>query len=140
MTGCERGLPDDETFSTLLSYTVVTCTTRRCSRRACKGDESAFAELFGRYQRRIYQYASRMCGSAAGDDVVQTFLAVLTGRGRHSLPVAIHVASAPPYEPHVLAATLDARFFAELPARLIGDFGYDRDLRDHTSARPTASR
>jgi RNA polymerase sigma-70 factor (ECF subfamily) len=51
-------------------------------RRACKGEESAFCELFGRYQRRIYQYASRMCGFAAGDDVVQeTFLAVLKARG-----------------------------------------------------------
>lgn len=46
--------------------------------RACKGDEAAFCELFARYQRRIYQYASRMCGPGAGDDIVQdTFLAVL---------------------------------------------------------------
>jgi RNA polymerase sigma-70 factor (ECF subfamily) len=51
-------------------------------RRACNGNESAFSELFARYQRRIYQYAARMCGRAAADDVVQeTFLAVLnTGR------------------------------------------------------------
>ncbi len=47
-------------------------------RRACNGTESAFSELFARYQRRIYQYAARMCGRAAADDVVQdTFLAVL---------------------------------------------------------------
>jgi RNA polymerase sigma-70 factor (ECF subfamily) len=51
-------------------------------RRARKGDESAFCELFDRYERRIHQYASRMCGSAAGDDVVQeTFLAVLKAPG-----------------------------------------------------------
>ena len=48
-------------------------------RRARKGHESAFSDLFGRYQRRLYQYAARMCGRAAADDVVQeAFLALLT--------------------------------------------------------------
>jgi len=42
-------------------------------RRACNGNESAFSELFGRYQRRIYQYAARM---ATGTD-----FSVGTGRG-----------------------------------------------------------
>jgi RNA polymerase sigma-70 factor, ECF subfamily len=55
--------------------------------RASEGDEAAFGELYARYQRQIYHYAARMCGGAAGDDVVQeTFLAVLhpgqsTGQG-----------------------------------------------------------
>jgi RNA polymerase sigma-70 factor, ECF subfamily len=47
-----------------------------------RGDESAFCELFDRYQRRLYQYAAQMCGSAAADDIVQeTFLAVLKADG-----------------------------------------------------------
>jgi RNA polymerase sigma-70 factor (ECF subfamily) len=51
--------------------------------RASKGDETAFGELYARYQRQIYHYAARMCGVAAGDDVVQeTFLAVLRQGGR----------------------------------------------------------
>ena len=46
--------------------------------RASEGDEAAFGELYARYQRQIFHYAARMCGVAAGDDVVQeTFLAVL---------------------------------------------------------------
>jgi RNA polymerase sigma-70 factor (ECF subfamily) len=50
-------------------------------RRASEGDEAAFGELYARYQRQIYHYAARMCGGAAGDDVVQeTFLAVLRPR------------------------------------------------------------
>jgi transposase len=49
---------------------------------------------------------------------------------RHGLPVAVHVASASPYEPHLVPATLDARFLPELPARLIGDRGYDSDALD----------
>ncbi len=51
---------------------------------------------------------------------------------RHGLPVAVHVASASPYEPHLVPATLDARFFADLPTRLIGDRGYDSDALDKT--------
>jgi transposase len=48
----------------------------------------------------------------------------------HGLPLAVHVASASPYEPHLVPATLDARFLRELPARLIGDRGYDSDPLD----------
>jgi transposase len=42
------------------------------------------------------------------------------------------VASASPYEPHLVPATLDARFLADLPTRLIGDRGYDSDALDAT--------
>jgi transposase len=49
---------------------------------------------------------------------------------RHGLPIAVHVASASPYEPHLVPATLDARFLQDLPPRLIGDRGYDSDLLD----------
>ena len=48
----------------------------------------------------------------------------------HGLPLAVHVASASPYEPHLVPATLDAHFLPELPARLIGDRGYDSDPLD----------
>ena len=51
---------------------------------------------------------------------------------RHGLPLAVHVASASPYEPHLVPATLDARFLRELPTRLIGDRGYDSDGLDAT--------
>jgi len=50
----------------------------------------------------------------------------------HGLPLAVHVASASPYEPHLVPATLDARFLADLPTRLIGDRGYDSDRLDET--------
>ena len=55
--------------------------------RARRGDESAFAQLFGRYQAAIYRYAAYMCGRDAADDIVQeTFLAVLQQRSRHDPP------------------------------------------------------
>ena len=50
----------------------------------------------------------------------------------HGLPLAVHVASASPYEPHLVPATLDARFLRQLPRRLIGDRGYDSDPLDLT--------
>jgi transposase len=51
---------------------------------------------------------------------------------RAGLPIAVHVASAAPHEPHLVPATLDARFLADLPPRLIGDRGYDSDPLDAT--------
>ena len=42
----------------------------------------------------------------------------------------MHVASASPYEPHLVPATLDARFLPDLPWCLIGDRGYDSDGLD----------
>ena len=55
--------------------------------QARRGDETAFSQLFGRHQNAIYRYAVHMCGSEAGDDIVQeTFLAVLRQRGRTDAP------------------------------------------------------
>ena len=48
----------------------------------------------------------------------------------HGLPVAIHVASASPHETTLVEATLAERFLGALPARLIGDRGYDSDKLD----------
>jgi transposase len=49
----------------------------------------------------------------------------------HGLPLAVHVASASPYEPDLVPATREARFLEDVPARLIGDRGYDSDALDH---------
>ena len=48
----------------------------------------------------------------------------------HGLPLAIHVASASPHETKLVDATLAASFLDTLPARLIGDRGYDSDPLD----------
>jgi transposase len=49
---------------------------------------------------------------------------------RHGLPVAIHLASASPYETTLVEATLAECFTATLPSRLIGDRAYDNDPLD----------
>jgi len=43
---------------------------------------------------------------------------------------AVHVASASPYEPHLVPAILDARLLPDLSLCLIGDRGYDSDGLD----------
>ena len=48
----------------------------------------------------------------------------------HGLPVAIHLASASPYETTLVEATLAGRFLKALPSRLIGDRAYDSDPLD----------
>lgn len=49
---------------------------------------------------------------------------------RHGLPIAVRVTSASPHECPLLEATLQARFVAAVPAKLIGDRGYDSDPLD----------
>ena len=48
----------------------------------------------------------------------------------HGLPVAVHVAIASPHETKVVGPTLEQRFVAEAPERLIGDRAYDSDPLD----------
>ena len=56
-------------------------------RRARKGDEDAFSQLFTRHERALFRYAAYMCGHQCGDDIVQeTFLAVLQQNSRFDLP------------------------------------------------------
>jgi transposase len=49
---------------------------------------------------------------------------------RAGLPLAVCAASASPHEVTLVAATLDSRFVAEVPERLIGDRAYDADPLD----------
>jgi transposase len=48
----------------------------------------------------------------------------------HGLPLAVHVASASPHETTLVEPTIQQRFLAETPERLIGDRAYDSDPLD----------
>jgi RNA polymerase sigma-70 factor, ECF subfamily len=55
--------------------------------RARRGDESAFSQLFTRYEGAVYRYATYMCGRDKADDIVQeTFLAILQQHERDDPP------------------------------------------------------
>ena len=49
---------------------------------------------------------------------------------RHGLPVAVRIASAAPHETRLVADTLEQRFLAETPERMIGDRAYDSEPLD----------
>jgi transposase len=57
-------------------------------------------------------------------------MAMATLADRFGLPLAACAASAAPHEVTLVAPTLDSRFVAELPQRLIGDRAYDADPLD----------
>ena len=48
----------------------------------------------------------------------------------HGLPIALWVTSATPHEQKLVSTTVEHRFVAEKPKRLIGDKGYDSDALD----------
>ncbi len=48
----------------------------------------------------------------------------------HGVPLALNVHSASPHETKLVENTLEARFVADLPERLIGDKAYDSDPLD----------
>jgi hypothetical protein len=54
---------------------------------------------------------------------------------RAGLPLAVCANSATPHEVTLVAPTLDSRFVANLPRRLIGDRAYDADPLDVELAR-----
>ena len=54
---------------------------------------------------------------------------------RAGLPIAVHVSSASPHESQLVEPTLDARFVADEPRRLIGDKAYDSDALDAALAK-----
>jgi len=53
---------------------------------------------------------------------------------RFGLPLAVCAASATPHEGTLVAPTLDSRFVADVPERLIGDRAYDADPLDDALA------
>jgi IS5 family transposase len=52
----------------------------------------------------------------------------------HGVPLALSVHSASPHETKLVESTLEARFVADLPERLIGDKAYDSDPLDEKLA------
>jgi transposase len=49
---------------------------------------------------------------------------------RHGLPVAAGIASASPHETRLVESTIEQRFTAAKPQRMIGDRAYDADALD----------
>ena len=79
--------------------------------------------------RRQLQFGEKR-GSAIGPTRRGKGSKIMAISDGHGLPLAVHVASASPHETKLVEATLEQRFFADLPKRLIGDRAYDSDRLD----------
>jgi transposase len=69
-------------------------------------------------------------GSAVGKTKRGTGTQLLAEADRTGLPLAVRTERATPHEVTLVAATLEDRLVAALPARLIGDRAYDSDPLD----------
>ena len=83
---------------------------------------------------RVFHRRHVRAGKKRGLDVGPTkrgkgskIMAITDG---HGLPIAIHTTSARPAEVKLVAQTVDERFVADVPDRLIGDKAYDSDRLD----------
>ena len=74
--------------------------------------------------------AAKKGGSAIGPTKRGKGNKIMAIVDRRSLPLAVHVACASPHEVRLVDATLEDRFIAPYPPRLIGDRAYDSDRLD----------
>jgi len=79
--------------------------------------------------RRQLQFGEKR-GSAVGPTRRGKGSKIMAISDGHGLPVAVLVASASPHETKLVETTLERRFLAETPERLIGDRAYDSDPLD----------
>ena len=79
--------------------------------------------------RRQFQFGEKG-GSAVGPTRRGKGSKIMAISDGHGLPLAVHVASASPHETKLVEPTLERRFLAETPERLIGDRAYDSDPLD----------
>ena len=79
--------------------------------------------------RRQLQFGEKR-GSGVGPTKRGKGSKIMAIADRHGLPVAVHVVSASPHETTLVEPTLQRRFLARNPERLIGDRAYDSDPLD----------
>lgn len=101
-------------------------TTAETGRRLTRPGEVGSARSL---HRRQLQFGEKR-GSSVGPTKRGKGSKIMAIADRHGLPLAVHVASASPHETRLVAPTIERRFLAETPARLIGDRAYDSDPRD----------
>jgi len=94
--------------------------------RLARPREAGFARIL---HRRQLQFGEKR-GSAVGPTRRGKGSKIMAISDGHGLPLAVHVASASPHETKLVEPTIERRFLAETPQRLIGDRAYDSDPLD----------
>lgn len=101
-------------------------TAAETGRRLTRSREAGFERIVHRCQ---LQFGEKR-GSAVGPTRRGKGSKIMAISDGHGLPLAVHVASASPHETKLVEPTIERRFLAETPERLIGDRAYDSDPLD----------
>ena len=89
----------------------------------------------GRSLHRRLLYGGEKGGDGIGRTLIGKGSKLMAIADRHGLPVALWIASASPHEQKLVDTTIEHRFIAEKPKRLIADRGYDSDALDDLLAQ-----
>jgi transposase len=104
---------------------------RDIGRRPAKSGQTRLGRVLHRRDLRSGEKGGAAVGKTKRGKGTK-LMAVADGAGS---PVAIHAASASPHEVTLAQDTVEQRFTADLPQRLIGDLAYDSDPLDAQFAK-----
>jgi transposase len=120
-------LPDlSSPFPTVAAFRVTHPAAAETGGRLARSREARSERIVHRCQ---LQFGEKR-GSAVGPTRRGKGSKIMAISDGHGLPLAVHVASASPHETKLVGPTLEQRFLAETPERLIGDRAYDSDPLD----------
>ena len=113
-------------FPAVAAVRVAHPTAAETGGRLTRSREAGFERIVHRCQLQFGEKG----GAAVGPTRRGKGSKIMAISDGHGLPLAVHVASASPHETKLVEPTLQRRFLAETPERLIGDRAYDSDPLD----------
>src|SRR5258706_1555000 len=111
---------------TLAAQRVADSLAAKTGRRFTRPREARSERIF--HRRQLQRREKR--GSSVGPTKRGKGSKIMAIADGHGFPLAVYVASASPHETKLVEPTLDQRFLAEAPKRMIGDRAYDSDPLD----------
>jgi len=120
-------LPDlSSTLPTLAAQRVADALAAKTGRRLTRPRKARSERIV--HRRQLQRREKR--GGGVGPTKRGKGSKIMAIADGHGFPLAVHVASASPHETKLVESTLDQRFLAETPERMIGDRAYDSDPLD----------
>jgi transposase len=105
---------------------VATWLAAKTGRRFTRPGEARFERIL--HRRQLQRGEKR--GSTVGPTKRGKGSKIMAIADGHGFPLSVYVASASPHETKLIEPTLDQRFLADLPERMVGDRAYDSDPLD----------
>src|ERR1700692_3920387 len=114
------------TLPTVAAFRAAHTFTAETGRRLTRPREARSERIL---HRRQLQFGEKR-GSSVGPTKRGKGSKIMAIADGHGFPLSVYVASASPHETKLIEPTLDQRFLADLPERMIGDRAYDSDPLD----------